>query len=145
MLFKPWFSDVVDFRRNEGGDAPSPRFAILIIRLLPHIRGNHTADALLHSAASTQLAAPALHLLCCALHTNTPQGLHSRPTCYWPQNMPYLWFSYNRIIIYHSYDLQTCCIPHQINCRQGKQLLIKLIMQGLTDTKEPKIVCSKHN
>lgn len=45
------FNDVADFLRKEGGDARSPRFAILITLLLPHGAKNHIADTLLHSPA----------------------------------------------------------------------------------------------
>jgi len=37
MLFKSCFNDVADFLGKEGGDVRSPRFAILITLLLPHI------------------------------------------------------------------------------------------------------------
>lgn len=51
MLFKSCFNDEADFLREEGGDARSPRFAILITLLLPHVAKNHIADTLLLSTA----------------------------------------------------------------------------------------------
>lgn len=51
-LFKSCFNDVADFLRKEGGDVRSPRFAILITLLLPHVAKNHIADTLLYSTAS---------------------------------------------------------------------------------------------
>lgn len=57
MLFKSSFSDEADFPRKEGGDITSPRFAILITPLLPHVAKNHVADTPLYSTASVSVPA----------------------------------------------------------------------------------------